>query len=886
MMRLRFLTVILAISALCVPAAAEMGPQPDFQWEGAFNYAVVGGTILQDTCAPDVLSGTCNPGSTDLQGDSFVDWPNWADMQGVPNDASIKQAFLVWMGSNTPNTTPDVSVTFMPPGGSPVDVTADLATQCEVISYNDQWMQGSYADFEYYTCRVDITEYLAEHVDVEGKPINGLWQYGHQTVGTEQQYIMTTGVLGAWGAIVVYQSPSIARKRLYMYQGFDKMQCGRIELHPGGFEVPDNPEAKITFFVGEGDFPISGHGQSPLSSSYCQDYSEGLTFNNQLLSDFCNPADNPYNSTRNTNIDPAAGACEFDVFSLDLDTYQVGDYLSPGDVSSTVYMDLGQDQIFTNFLLVSIDTKLPSFDIPGQPEKTCSVGDGDFVAPGEEFTYFIRVENWGEDIAHDVRVTDEIPAFTEYVCNSTYITDPDGTKVPIPDAGACLSPLTGQGYLVTGAMPVGSQNGYTIEFKVRLKGEDQGVTKETIIYNEAHISSSDAGDSYITNGGIPVRINVQLRSYEGKLSITRGPAGSSGGFAAAGTAALPITQMQLSSTEGSVLVQNISFQAQGTAVDNADIGDMKMYIDNNADGAVDGGDTLLGTKTFATDDGRILFDLNKVIAIDAPIYLLMTCDLAATIEAGKTFWVAIQDETYISVRGFIVSSSLPFESGHFAVPSGDLLTYLGSKTPLDGRIAPGATFPDMQFALKSLGSAYTLSGVTFSNKGNVYDNYVSSLKLYLDANGDGAVDGGDNLLGETTMASGQATFSGLSVTVPAAGAEVLLLLEVALTGDVLSMTRIQYGIDENGLTIDGTPEGLPLVGAEMTVSNTVDGDTDDVVVDGDTTDTDWDNGWDNMVDGDTDEPAKSSDGGCTGLAGGSAFMLLALVLGVMRRRRK
>ena len=395
--------------------------------------------------------------------------------------------------------------------------------------------------------------------------------------------------------------------------------------------------------------------------------------------------------------------CEFDVFSLDLDTYQVGAYLSPGDTSSTVYMDLGQDQIFTNFLLVSIDTKLPSFDIPGQPEKTSSIEDGGFVAPGDEFTYFIRVENWGEDVAHDVRVQDEIPEYTDYVCNSTYITSPDNTRVQIPDVGSCQCPLSGEGYLVTTSMPIGAHNGYTIEFKVRLQGEEQGVTKETILYNEAHLSSSDAGDTYITNGGIPVRINVQMRSYEGKLSLERGEAGNPGGFAAPGATAMPVSQIKLTSTEGSVLLQNITFTAGGTANDPLDIAAVKLYFDNNADGAVDDGDTLIDTKLYATDDGGLLFDINRVINADAAQYLLLTYDLSASIEAGKTFWVSIPDTSYINVRGFIMDNSLPFESGHFAIPSGDLLAYLGAKTPLDQRIAPGSTFPAMQFVLESMG---------------------------------------------------------------------------------------------------------------------------------------------------------------------------------------
>ena len=139
------------------------------------------------------------------------------------------------------------------------------------------------------------------------------------------------------------------------------------------------------------------------------------------------------------------------------------------------------------------------------------------------------------------------------------------------------------------------------------------------------------------------------------------------------------------------------------------------------------------------------------------------------------------------------------------------------------------------------------------------------------------VDGGDSLLGEASMADNQVAFSGLSVPVPAAG-KVTMLLEVTISEDTVTMTRIKYAIPEAGLTVDGTPEGLPLAGAKFTVATDVDGDVDgdtDSVVDGDTTDNlDWDNNWDNTVDGDTDEPDGSSDGGCSGLASGASFLLL------------
>ena len=148
------------------------------------------------------------PMNKDLQGDSFVDWPNWADMQGIPHDAPGGTGLFGVDGFQHPGHHPGClrhlyGSRRQHPSMSP-QIWQPSAKCCPTTTNG---CRGSFADFEYYTCRVDVTEHLVDHVDIQGKPLNGLWQYGHQTVGTENQYIMTTGVLGAWGMVVVYQSP-------------------------------------------------------------------------------------------------------------------------------------------------------------------------------------------------------------------------------------------------------------------------------------------------------------------------------------------------------------------------------------------------------------------------------------------------------------------------------------------------------------------------------------------------------------------------------------------------------------------------------------------------------------------------------------------------------
>jgi len=889
-MRKIILITALMAALLCSATAMADGPEADHQWEGAFEYAIVGGTVLEDNCVlllnPDDNSRECYdydapevPWGTprDNQGDAVINWPNGRIMDGIPEDAQVQQVFLVWMASVDAAAGIDTTVRYQPPFGEEHIVTANPVEDCDMIQFS-----RSGESFKYSSCMVDITEDMRQHVEVDGNPLNSWWNFGDMTVSTEDQYRLDTTMLGAWAAVIVYRSPGITRKRLYLYKDFTRMQCGRIAMTPSGFETPAGAEAKVTFFVGEGDEGV--FGTEPDCAPPYQ--TEALYFNGTQLSDENNPEDNPYNSTRSTNVIPEIG-CETQVYSLDLDTYDVSDLLSPGDTSATVWLDTGRDVIFSNFLMVSIDTKPPSFDIPEMPEKKCSVPDDGFVSPGDVFEYTITVQNHGEDVAFDVTVQDEIPQYTKYVCNSTYLKAPDGTEAHIPDTGNCICPLTGDGIVITDRLDqyIVNQESYEVRFSVSLLGEEAGVSKETLIYNEAKINSSNGFEAYVTNGGIPVRLRVQPKSYEGKLSIESGAANPASGFVFPGSSDVPLAQMKLTVAEGNVYINGLGFDAEGSANDSTAFTALNLYWDNDADGTVSDGDEKIETTVFPMDNGRAMFnDVYTVLNEGDTAHLLLVADISDSIGAGEEFTLTVDDFDGIDLRGFI-AGGLPWETGSFMVPSEDLLVSLGPNCPQGGDMYANQTFVAMQVAIASQSGHYTLNGLTLERKGTVADAQITSLKVYLDADANGDVSG-DSLLGELTLSSGIATLAGLNIAIPG-GQKVYLLVENGVNDTVAAHCRHSYIIPEGGLDISGSEgaasmNGLPLQGPEFTVaSGTVpDGDTDDVV-DGDSSDG-YDNPW---VDGDIeDEPEKSSDSGCAG--GFTAFSAALLGLLALARRRR
>ncbi len=861
---LNFLMIAVCLTFCVRGADAVMGPQPYLSWEGSFDYGVVGGTVLQDLC--NVASKTsCDYSSRDGQGDTPVDWPNYAMMSGIPEGALIEKAYLIWMASNTPFVGVDNVVGFTPPNGDYFDIGVNPDEDCKILAYSKGLVPQNYV---YFTCWANITDILRNHVESQRRPLNGQWTFGHLVVATDSQYLFTTGVLGAWGVIVVYQHPDIARKRLYLYKGFDRVQCGRIELNPSGFVVPPNPKAKVTFMVGEGDEPISGAGQCPAGNAY----SEGLTFNGATLTDVCNPAGNQYNSTRNTNT--PVSPCEKSVFSLDLDTYEVGYLLNAGQTSAIVYMDLGQDQIFSNFLMLSIDTKLPAFDIPGSPEKTSSVPEDGYVSPGDQFDFVIRVENWGEDEAHNVYVQDNIPQYTKYVCNSTYICGPGdrtfcdvngANYLPVPDQPGCVPPFAGAGFPVSYNMPANGQNGgYSVKFKVYLQGEESGVTKETIIYNTAKIGSSDSGEAYVSNGGIPVRLNVRLRSYEGKLLLQPGEADPKGGVVYPGQKNVPITQVKMSSVDSDFLLMGLSFKAAGTVNDLAEIAKVRLYKDDG-DGVPGINDQLIGESRYNIDDGVVGFgNFSMVVMQGQPIYLLLAYDMADNVQLGTWFNATIPDLNSLVYRGIVSPDALPYISGKFIVPATDLFVSNGPERPIAREdVQPGETFPIIQAVVKSAtGKAYSLKGIKIDLGGNAQAVHIKNAAIILDANKNGIYDDGETKIAEGTFStrSLQLTNPGGYLTVTN---EAPLLILFAMSKDVTNYTSVKATIsamdfsDAQGGSV--SPEGLPIESDMFVirVNAVTDGDVDSDSADKEKIDQQYD--W---ADGKNDGTGAKGGGGC------------------------
>jgi len=96
----------------------------------------------------------------------------------------------------------------------------------------------------------------------------------------------------------------------------------------------------------------------------------------------------------------------------------------------------------------------------------------------------------------------------------------------------------------------------------------------------------------------------------------------------------PDILLQMTATADSVeniTWQSVTFQALGTGDDAADISSVDVWLDNDADGTINTGDTHIGSGHFSTDNGTLTINLSspQTIVANRTINMLVSCILSS-----------------------------------------------------------------------------------------------------------------------------------------------------------------------------------------------------------------------------------------------------------------
>jgi uncharacterized repeat protein (TIGR01451 family) len=520
----------LVFSVLCVFSlgAIPISNIPTFEYEGAYDYFILSKSLLANTGA----YSTYEP-----QGDTSIGVQGASDFlleSDIPKDAVIEQAFLVWFASvNDADKMmfTDNEVTLMTPDGEDHTVTASLqgnSASPQGFEFESYYSSGYY----YYVYRVDVTNIIADYQYNSGdgniRSLVGEYKvsgvddiYDCAQSGKNHNYCQMASMIGGWQLILVYGSSQIARKRLYLYNGLTWSSNTTLKpttINIANFELPDKAAVKVSFVTADGD--------NVLSASESLEVQGGLAPSALVLGDAdgsCNPLNQPFNSKfRTVNHKGEVSDCREEL-SFDVDTFFlqydenvpdsiINPHVQYGTNSMNFYIKTGADIVLTNYVILSVDTRLPAFDIPEKNEKflLTTTGENDKVCKDTAFGYQIVVENHGQEPAEFVMVSDVLRDMQTYI-PGTFQIDYTGTGKcfeDYPDNGGF--PLQ-SGIMAADTMEI-CQNESNCErilmrFLVKMP---ENSPKNASFSNTALIWDSKTGEesAYKTNQGLPVRATL------------------------------------------------------------------------------------------------------------------------------------------------------------------------------------------------------------------------------------------------------------------------------------------------------------------------------------------------------------------------------------------
>ena len=524
-MKLMLKLLILNVLFAGILSALPISNFPTFEYEGAYDYFILSKSLLLNT---DAYSTYEPQGDTSIGVEGASDFLLETD---IPKDAVIEQAFLVWFASvNDADSMmfTDNQVTLMTPDGEDHTVTASLqgnSASPQGFEFESYYKTGYY----YYVYRVDVTDIIAnfqyDKETGEKKSLVGEYKvsgvddiYDCARSGKNHNYCVNASMIGGWQLILIYGSSQIARKRLYLYNGLD--WSANTTLRPttitiGNFELPEKAAVKVSFVTADGD--------DVKSAPESLEVRGGLTDQHLVLGDVdgsCNPLNQPFNSKfRTVNHKGEVSECREEL-SFDIDTFFlqydeniedsiINPHVQYGTTSMDFYIKTGADIVLTNYVILSVDTRLPAFDIPEKNEKflLTTTGEDSKVCKDTVFGYQIVVENHGQEPAEFVMVSDTLRDMQTYI-PGTFQIDRTGTGKcfeDYPDGGDF--PLK-SGLMVADRMEI-CQNEANCErillrFLVKMP---ENSPKNASFNNTALIWDSKTGEesAYKTNQGLTVR---------------------------------------------------------------------------------------------------------------------------------------------------------------------------------------------------------------------------------------------------------------------------------------------------------------------------------------------------------------------------------------------
>lgn len=318
----------------------EMMQKEDAAVKG--NYRAIGNTLMEDT------NGDYRGIRDELLSESS------ATISDIPSDAEVAWAYLYWSawrkrerhhrvwGEMKADTQVSFKVNdrqvYFDELGEPVQGYQD-------ISASKWWLLENRFPAYSYSCFKDVTDL----VKLIGPTGNGKYTVGGVDGLTDDEWSYA-----GWSLVIIYSSPSEKAHQLYLYDDFlyadnDTSHTFTIE----GFEAPEDAEATLTCFVGEGDECYGNHQYDSYSDAPWGD-ADWIKFNDNYLFDEDNPIYNIWNGK-------SSGLSGEFIDGVDIDTFDVSSpIISEGDTSAEVVLGTGVDSWNLVYIILSFGSDVPA----------------------------------------------------------------------------------------------------------------------------------------------------------------------------------------------------------------------------------------------------------------------------------------------------------------------------------------------------------------------------------------------------------------------------------------------------------------------------------------------------------------------------------------------
>ncbi len=565
--------VLILLITVTINGASLLGPNvstydgEELKWEQYnMDYFVLFKSLLSNKDSINDSSG--NPQADNCKSSSSYKLSS----KYFPTDAYIERAFIIWTSAVDPSKFADqvdnnITLKFKNTLYSSMEFSEKIEGDPHYLGDPDSFKYESVKkiisqdNIAYFTYRMDIT-YFFKKIYEQGSNLGfenlsdfiaGTYTVSNLECTEDKTYMLSSTMVSGWAILLVYSSADekMRPKNIYIYNGTDLFWHNEAEINVTDFIFPENPYAKLTLMVFEGD------PDNVIPGTYM----ENLFFRGdpnlewQTLSNRCNPDKGSYTEIYNSissryywddddNTKPfclggiGGNSAEVNTetiqYAMDVDTFLVSNenckgHLKEGDTDLDLKVSANQDVILTNLLVLSVDTRAADFDIPEERElNICSCSEDPFkVCMERAFYYTIKIQNWGEKTAKNILVKKELLSQEKYISGSTeikYRTNGKITEWKKIEETDKEFPLE-EGYLLPFEMKPCTESAKTtcdtavIRFKVDRPDGVSAWDKGEFITAAASIEEDSA--IYRTNTNVPLKITMDPNCPE--LSICRNP---------------------------------------------------------------------------------------------------------------------------------------------------------------------------------------------------------------------------------------------------------------------------------------------------------------------------------------------------------------------------